>query len=766
MKDGQSYEDGQLLVDHLRGVRDIALKTNEFHGLSGETDDIISTICMGHDFGKASIYFQKYLKGEYSAELKNHGEISAYFTYYLLPEPWKLTGFMCVKKHHGNLEPSIAFFETNSKQLNDISKGMQKHVEELNCIYGQDISPFFEQIKDESFLRRPRLDYRKKVNKTSVEDFIWIQYLWSLLLTADKTQLIRGTAYENKTNVFEDYVKRYQEKIKEELIRKWTSVEKTKLFCIRNQIYREVMDSILSADLKSNHIFSINVPTGTGKTISVYGAAFKLLERIYSESKGNIKPTIIYTIPFTSVIDQNYHVLEDILKTNEIGQYESFILKHHSMTELKYNDYNEKIDEAKEYRNYDARFCVENWQSTIVTTTFVQLFDTIFQSGVNAVTNRFHKLAGSIIILDEVQAIPPKYYDIIEKIMETLCDKFNCYVISVTATKPLLLQGVELVKNNEEMFKQLDRIQIENYTDQPMVLNDFSQIVKTDILKNPEKSFLIILNTVKSSLKILDDLRKSEELQVVGREILYLSTEIHPARRLEIIQKIKIDSNAKYILVSTQLIEAGVDLDFDFVYRDFSTIDSINQAAGRANRNAINGKGIVRLYSLINENHNGKKFAQYIYPQPLLDATKEILKNRKIIQEKDILDINKEYFSAVHAVKSKDPSKDLEEAIAALDFVKIRKLFKLIEEDYQKVDIIINYNDEAEKCLELIESGEGVYQDILNAWRTLNKYKVSVDKKEFDRINSKTRTAKGIHVLDRKYYDENTGIIRSSYEII
>lgn len=764
VKEGQTYEDGQRLADHLKGVRDIALKIHEKHGSCGEIENVIETICMGHDFGKASTYFQKYLKGEYTAELKNHGEISAYFTYYMLPDPWKLIGFMCVKKHHGDLEPSLAFFDPNQKQLIAIAKDIYKNIEELNYIYGQDISPFFQKITDERFLKSPRLDYRKKVNKTTIEDFIWIQYLWSLLLTADKTQLIRGCAYENKTNIHEKYVKNYQDKVKKELIQKLPAIEKTELFHVRNQIYEEVINSIINADLKKNRIFSINVPTGTGKTISVYGAAFKLLERVYTESNGNITPTIIYTIPFTSVIDQNYHVLEEILETNNLKQYESFILKHHSMTALRYNDYNEINDEAKEYRNFDARFCVENWQSTIITTTFVQLFNSIFQPGVNAIANRFHKLAGAIIILDEVQAIPPKYHDIIEKTMEILCSKFNCYIISVTATKPLFLQGVELVKSNEEIFMRMNRIQIENYTDEPVYLEDFSQILQEDIEKNQEKSFLVVLNTVKSSLKILDNLRKSETLRFKGRKILYLSTEIHPARRLEIIQQIKSDSRTKYVLVSTQLIEAGVDLDFDFVYRDFSTIDSINQTAGRANRNAVQGKGIVKLYSLMNENHQDKKFARYIYPQPLLDVTEEILKDRMIIHEKDILDINKTYFEAVQRVKSKDPSKELEQAIAAMDFEKVRRLFKLIEDDYEKVDIIINYNDEASYCLSLIESGQGEYQDVLNAWRILNKYKISVDRKDFEDINS--TMIRDIHVLDRQYYDENKGIIRSCYEII
>lgn len=150
-KDNSSKDD-QLLVDHLKGVRDIALNTSKMHGITGEIDEVIDTICMCHDFGKASSYFQSYLKDEYNEKLKNHGEISAYFTYYMLPEKWKLIGFMCVKKHHGNLEPDMDFFKSyNKEDIRKIASDIEKNIEELNFIYGKDISEFFNLIKKDSF---------------------------------------------------------------------------------------------------------------------------------------------------------------------------------------------------------------------------------------------------------------------------------------------------------------------------------------------------------------------------------------------------------------------------------------------------------------------------------------------------------------------------------------------------------------------------------------------------------------------------------------
>ena len=104
----------QLLVDHLRGVAKIAKETSQLNGIDDkEIMNVIEILCLCHDFGKASSYFQKYLEGKYNGELKKHGEISAYFTYYMLPERWKLIGFICVKRHHGNIDiENNSFFAT------------------------------------------------------------------------------------------------------------------------------------------------------------------------------------------------------------------------------------------------------------------------------------------------------------------------------------------------------------------------------------------------------------------------------------------------------------------------------------------------------------------------------------------------------------------------------------------------------------------------------------------------------------------------------
>jgi CRISPR-associated endonuclease/helicase Cas3 len=588
--------------------------------------------------------------------------------------------------------------------------------------------------------------------KEQEEEFIWFQYLWSLLLTGDKTQLIRGNKFVNKNYLNEKFTEKYKDNLRVEIIKKIPHVEDSPLFNIRENIYKSTKISIDDLDLDNERILSINVPTGTGKTISVYGAAFKLAERLINEK--NINPNIIYTVPFTSVIDQNYNVLEDMLKYNGIDTVSDLILKHHSMTPLNYKD-----SEEKEYKNYDARFLVENWQSTIITTTFVQLFNTIFKSGINSIMHRFHRLAGSIIILDEIQAIPPRYYQIVEDLFNVLCDKFNCYVITVTATKPLFLQGKDLIEDNEAIFKSMNRIIFENYTDEPISLDDFQEIVKDDIEKNEDKSFLIILNTVNSAKKSFEYLTK---VLKTNRKVIYLSTEIIPILRLKIINEIKNNKNEKYILVSTQLIEAGVDLDFDIVYRDIAPMDCINQSAGRANRNGVNGKGIVKIYRLLNANN--ELFSSSIYSTPLLKATLNILAGRRIIEEKDLWKINYEYFTKLDEVtknKNNENYKEYCKYIKDFNFQKIRK-FELIEKLYNKIDVFIRYDYVVEEQIKIINDG-GEYQDVVNAWRVLNKYRISVNR---DTVKDMGSEIKGYIFLNKEDYDERLGVRKKSTTFI
>ena len=233
----------QLLVEHLRGVARIAKETSQLNGIDDkEIMNVIEILGLCHDFGKASSYFQKYLEGKYNGDLKKHGEISAYFTYYMLPERWKLIGFICVKRHHGNIDiENNSFFATeNEEVLKEISKDIKSNIEELKLIYKCDLEKFFSKMGDGTLIKEVKLAFikrtstmKRKTIKEQQQEFMWLQYLWSLLLTGDKTQLITGKTFKNIQGLSERFTLNYKNNIRKSLIERIPVIEKSPLFNIR-----------------------------------------------------------------------------------------------------------------------------------------------------------------------------------------------------------------------------------------------------------------------------------------------------------------------------------------------------------------------------------------------------------------------------------------------------------------------------------------------------------------------------------------------------
>ena len=717
----------QLLRQHLYGVAEFGVKTHRSHGIKDELTYIIYLICLAHDFGKGTYYFQEYIKKNPVDELKKaHGLLSAIFAFWLLPEEFKLIGFLAVKFHHGdigNTSEEVDFTQSSKAILDDQLNSMDAEtLEELNDIYkdvldGRTIEDFISFTKDINNLDTIKEMYQDNMFNISYKNMMTCQYIYSILLTADKSQLILDEPFVPKEPFDANIVLEYVEKLVEASLKNKPELAQSDIFKLRNQIFKELVDSLSKVDIKKHRIFSINVPTGGGKTLLSYHAAFYLaneIKKYYPFSN----PSVISSLPFTSVIDQNHEVLLDILKYLNIDDED--VLKFHSVTPIKYKDYD----------GYDARFCFENWQSRVISTTFVQLFNTIFKVGDNSIVNRFHRLSNSVVILDEVQNIDSKYFDIIETILNYISEEYNIYFILVTATIPLLLKPYNLIPNNEEYFKALNRVYIENHTDKPVSIDEFKDIVSLDIANNPDKSFLIILNTVKSSRKVFKHLKNT-----TSRKVIYLSTEIYPALRLYLINKIR-KSNEKYILVSTQLVEAGVDIDMDIVYRDFAPLDSINQSAGRCNRNGIKFRGCIKVYSIYEEKDGKNKFLhKYVYPEPLIVATTKLLAGRSIIEEKDFFELNQKYFENVNKIKPKSKSKDLLKFANSLSFKSFRNNFNLIEStELFKVDIVVNATTESDLIIKKLNGDCSNLSklEIKNLFRKLRKYTASVSREDFE----------------------------------
>jgi CRISPR-associated endonuclease/helicase Cas3 len=420
-------------------------------------------------------------------------------------------------------------------------------------------------------------------------------------------------------------------------------------------------------------------------------------------------------------------------------------------------------DKQIEFKEDKAQLLIEGWNSEIVVTTFVQLFHSLI-SNRNRSLRKFHNIVNSIIILDEVQSLPHKYWLLFKELLDTIGQRCNVHFIFVTATRPLIFdeaQGeiLELVPNKRKYFEQFDRIEM-RYFPEILMFGEFQQKVLRDLASNPTKSFLIVLNTINSTKELFEYLKSSSNEDT---DYYYLSTNITPKERLERILKIKDGTNERRkVIISTQLIEAGVDIDVDIVYRDLAPLDSINQVSGRCNRNYSEGKkGEVKIFSL----SDGKnEYYKWIYPSFLIEKTKEVLQGSDIISEKQFLELNNQYFQKVKTDQSEHISKERLDDIKKMQFDNLQKNFQLIEKTYEKTDVFIELDDTAKKIWT-------EYTAICAVPNLLERKKKFLGiKKEFAEyiISIKTDAAPptinsdtGIAYVPREnlasFYDENTG---------
>jgi len=791
---------GQLLVDHLTNTARICSKiTRKTLSLDSEGEmeflaNVAWSIGYTHDLGKATSYFQEYLieeDNEKKASLKNRSEthhslLSSLFTYQIVSDYTKTEGlsnhriygyfpilsFLVVKRHHGDLrdiKDEILSLKGNSGPLPIIKDQLDSiDPEEFDCILGKcphvetDLDMFnrgVESLVNYTILKDEKRKWRNYCKKNSLDMYLLFQFLYSALLSADKSDAIGVRSTEERHLPSSDLVDQYR-------VIKFGGVksEKKQIDVMRDQIYDEVLSSIKAIN-PHDRIYSINVPTGTGKTLTGLSFALKLRDKI--ATRDGFIPRIIYCLPFLSVIDQNFSVFEDIFQTVEGTKPDNrVLLKHHHLAEITF-----RSQENEELPPDESLFMVEGWESEIVVTTFMQLFHSLI-SNRNRMIRKFNAMINSIIILDEVQTIPYKYWNLVRKVFLRFARLFNTHFVFMTATQPLIFEEHEIKelvsKNSKKQYlERLDRIQFVNQAHDPLSMADFKIILRKDMARFSDDDFLIVLNTINCSIEVFEDIQtylKEQNLTGVI-QLYYLSTNIIPKHRLERIKFIK-ESNNRKIIVSTQLVEAGVDIDVDRVYRDFAPFDSLNQVAGRCNREFSPGeKGIVTVFRL----KEAKEFHTYIYGKGDISVskTKDLLRGKKELSEKDFLKLGDDYFRRLKEALSDEKSEYMIELLSRLNFSTISKKFKLIQCKYPTRDLFIEVDEEA----------ENVWKEYRRACEVKDpferKYKINRIKKDFYSyvISVPTKNVPGTDLEDTSItyinkeqlvstYNESTGFIR------
>ncbi len=335
-------------------------------------------------------------------------------------------------------------------------------------------------------------------------------------------------------------------------------------------------------------IYQLSVPTGGGKTLSS-------LRYALAHAKEHEKDRIFYIIPFTTIIDQNAKEIRGVLGRDDI------ILEHHS---------NLVINSEEDEDRYNL--LTERWDSPIILTTMVQFLDTLFSGGTQGI-RRMHNLANSIMIFDEIQAIPIKCINMFNSAINFLANICNATVILCTATQPLLskteiplkLSGnPDIISGMQVKFEQLKRV---NLVDKRLIGGYSVDSLKDFVLNKMDdtESLLVIVNTKKSAKEIFNELNKSNLDLPKDKQclIFHLSTYMCPSHRMKILEDIKENlGHQRIICVSTQLIEAGVNISFGCVVRSLAGLDNIAQAAGRCNRHGESSCSDVYIVNIDGEN--------------------------------------------------------------------------------------------------------------------------------------------------------------------
>jgi CRISPR-associated endonuclease/helicase Cas3 len=452
--------------------------------------------------------------------------------------------------------------------------------------------------------------------------------------------------------------------------------------------------------------------------------------------------------------------MKEVFTVNNLN-HEDFLLIHHHLSEARI-----RIDEEI-FSGEKGQFIIENWEKPFILTTFWQLFNTLI-SNENQLLRRFHQLADSIIILDEIQSFPYEYWKLINRLLKELTRLLNCKIIFLTATMPMIFSAAEgeimdLIdrENRARYFQSFSRYHLSLVKDlSNITLEELFTAARNEISGKNERSFLFVFNTIKSSKDFFQMVK-----EVFPEENpIYLSTNILPVERKKRIELVK-GINQRKIVISTQLIEAGVDIDLDIVYRDFSPLDSIVQSAGRCNRNNRQKTGEVYLFSLKKEGAH-KKDSNYIYPHHSLLPTEKLFINIKSSSESYLLCSVEQYYQHVKDTISTDQADILLKHIGSLEYEEINKNFQLIKYIPSEL-VFIEKDDKAESILkkfqEILELPDRFQRrnEFLTIKKDFYDYTISVRTTSGNNGTSSFRELGHLSIIPRhlvkEFYDEKTG---------
>lgn len=555
---------------------------------------------------------------------------------------------------------------------------------------------FFDYIEIIKKLKEASSEYSSKEYAQAL--YFYKSILTRLLVSILKSADIRDTinAYEKIIlDENEEKLSQVEKKFEENINKKYDSFGKPEgnLNILRSKISKDILTRSKEDGVGT---YKLDLPTGAGKT---------LLSLRYGINQMNYqkKDRFFYVTSFLSVLEQNAFEMREVLNNDD------YILEHHSNVLSDENEI-ETDDRDDSLESIRKKFLLDDWTSPVVLTTTVQFYNSIFK-GKSANLTRFKSFINSVIILDEWQSIPTEFLYITNLALNFLKIVMKATILLSTATQPrnasislkhklsygdLKGEKEDIIDYKDYDFSAFERAKLKIYKDINKMYS--SSDIRDLILENPDKSILIILNTKKIVKKVYDLLEDSYR----ESDLYYLTTNLTASDRLEKIDEIKfrLKSKDKICVVSTQLIEAGVDVDFDLVIRSISGMDSVVQAMGRCNREGLKKEAFTYL---INLDKNEEKTSLLKGVDERKEACQKTL--RSFSSNLDLKKLTEEYFENLYANLEEDK------------FTNIINLLSENKESYNEIQKKFNkynnylYDEDRKIFLDLFPSFKKAYND-------------------------------------------------------
>lgn len=711
---------GKPLEDHLINTQDIALSMAGHYGLLLSRKEQAALLM--HDLGKAHPGFQKRLcrvcpdAGSCPQVCKQSPPDQVYVGH----APPSATLAMAytkdvllseaIRRHHGALQ------DMNEVKTHWVNGDYADRVKELGAIYswsGVAALELWEQVPHSWLDNFPGeddwynlcfdlLEMDLPIDDPQAMSKLWINQrkIYSLLVAADRWDAAVGNEWQTdglnieplRIQGFLQTIKDKAHELGREGLAKW-----------RTAIYDQVL-AHAAEKMTTPSLYTLTLPTGAGKTLVGLSTAALAAKRFSATG-------IIYVLPFISLVEQNAEVAGKLFDRVQED--------HH----LSYQNNDELPHYSEDMLRQEFLSFFRYWDAPVVVTTLSKLWEVIYSPRANDAMN-FHRLSRAIVVIDEPQSIPAKYWKGLGKTLELITEEWGTTFILMTATQPGIVRGVELVK--ETVHFPCERYSI-NWVNTPLTVDDLPAFLDNKGWQSEDS--LIILNTRESALKTF--------LAGVGRKLpAYLLsrwlTAADRTKTMHILQEME-KKKQQRCLVSTQVVEAGVDLDFAMVFRDLAPFDSIIQAAGRCNRHAGN-EGLKEVWVAELENEQGRKLSSFVYDKTLLNQTRILLTECKVLPERNVPDKVSEYYRLLEQAVAQD---EIWPDLCSGKWGSYRYLYDL---QMPEVSLVIDSDGTIAELLEELKSLPAEYKTLVrrrNINREIGRHTISVAEKYLQEWDTK-----------------------------